>query len=372
MTTIRTREPRDLLALVPYRLGFRPRASTVLMSVRQGRGEVGLVARVDTVDLLGPDGDELAAALAAHLLGDGASRAVAVVYTSREDGAEVDAAVDVLQRAAVGGLDVECWVVGPRGWWCATCSDDRCCPPGGRPLSDLESAPVSAAMVLAGATVAADRDALGDVGTVPAERRRSARRAAERWTARRALLGGRVDDARWRAEGLALWRGCVAALEAGGGHVRQGIEVRPTTLGRLQAALDDVLVRDAVLLTLVPDHGGQTDLPDRVLVRDPSADIGIALGALTDPRLGLPPDADRSRASDHVLRAVAAHAGPDGHAPSLTLLAVLAWWSGEGARAAVLLDRALAARPAYRLAVIVQEAVALGVPPGWVSGARAG
>lgn len=364
-TTIRAREPRDLLALIPFQLGFRPARSLVAVSVRGGpRGRVGLVVRVDLDDVLAPGtGGAIAVTLAEHLVRDGADRTVVVVYA--ESDAQATQAHATFADAAEPLLGpAEGWVVTPTGWYGLACRDVRCCPPGGRPLADIDFAPVSAEMVLRGSSVAHSRAALGAVGDVTPAARRSARRAAERWSARREVLGGRLSDARWREEGLDLWLASLDGLEAG----RPAPEVlRSTTLGRLRAALDDVLVRDAVLLTLVPDHEGQRDLPRRVLVRDPSADVGTALRALTDPERGLPPGAARSDAAAAVLRGVAAHTGPEGHAPALTLLAVLAWWAGDGARASVLVERAARARPGYRLATLVGEALGRGVPPGWLA-----
>lgn len=369
-TTIRTRDPRDLLALIPFRLGFRPTESAVVVSLRGTRGRIGLVARVDLDVLTGPDdGGAVAAALVEHLVRDGAHRSVLVVYAGTEPADRAARALAAFEHAARPSLGpVECWVVTGSGWFALGCDDRRCCPDGGRPLEELDFAPMSAEMVLHGATIERDRAALGEVGDATPAARRSARRAAERWWARREVLGGRLDDVRWRQEGLALWQDCLERMVEG---VEPTDEVlRSTTLGRLRAALDDVLVRDAVLLTLVPDHGGQVDLPRRVVAHDASADVGTALRALTDPSRGLPPQAARSTAATAVLRGVAAHVGPEGHAPSLTLLAVLAWWAGDGARAAVLVERALHARPGYRLATIVGEAIGNGVPPGWLNVAR--
>jgi len=50
----------------------------------------------------------------------------------------------------------------------------------------------------------------------------------------------------------------------------------------------------------------------------------------------------------------------------LTLLALLAWWQADGTRAGVLLDRALEADPAHRLAQLLNDALAGGLAPGWV------
>ena len=53
-------------------------------------------------------------------------------------------------------------------------------------------------------------------------------------------------------------------------------------------------------------------------------------------------------------------------APALTLLALLAWWRGDGARARVLLDGSLDAEPGYRLAELLDDALRAAIPPGWV------
>lgn len=45
---------------------------------------------------------------------------------------------------------------------------------------------------------------------------------------------------------------------------------------------------------------------------------------------------------------------------------MLAWWHGDGARAAVLLERALRADPGHRLARLLADALGAGLAPGWV------
>ena len=84
-TTIRARGPRELLAYVPFRLGYRPDDSAVLISLRTPRGRVGLVARVDLGDLADLEhGPQVARTLVSHLCSDGARRAVLVVYTDAD------------------------------------------------------------------------------------------------------------------------------------------------------------------------------------------------------------------------------------------------------------------------------------------------
>jgi hypothetical protein len=54
----------------------------------------------------------------------------------------------------------------------------------------------------------------------------------------------------------------------------------------------------------------------------------------------------------------AAHA-----APVLSLLAALAWWCGDGARAGIAADRALALEPDNTLAGLVRQSLDHGVRP---------
>ncbi len=415
-TTIRTREPRELLALVPFQLGFHPSDSAVVLSVRAARSRIGLVARVDLADLADRRaGPQLARALVGHLVADGARRAVVVLYTDADlqgDGAAGPrrraaglVALDHLQDAAeqaLGALDP--WVVGPHGYYALGCTDRACCPAGGRPLTDLQGTRIGAQMVLEGLQVAGSRDDLVRLPSTSPAARKSARRAQLRWRARGLAAVGTADLHRWRRAGLAHWREAFGQAQAGLGggrdvgdldgeqepgrsgeeheeHEEQGRGSLPASfgscgwqpsgpavVGRLLAGLEDVLVRDAVLLTFVPDADR---VADRVVAGDATADVGTALRAIIDPVHGTRPDRRRTVAARTVLEHLVAHTGRDGHAPALTLLAVLAWWEGDGARAGVLVDRALTAEPNHRLAVLMDDALRAGMPPGWVRAASA-
>lgn len=359
-TTIRTAEPRELLALVPYQLGFRPVESAVVLSLRGGV-RVGLVARVDLADLLDPvGGPAVARSLVAHLLADGAGAVVLVLYTGADLQADESVGRVALGRlaAAAGRLLPEpaCWVVGPRGYHALGCREPGCCPPGGRPLTELEGTRVGAEMVLRGATVEGSREDLGRLPQVGVEARRAARRAAARWSARRATLRDTAEAHRWRAAGLELWRELV-----------DGAPGAAVAHGRLSAALADVLVRDAVLVDLVPGHAR---VADRVVAGWNGPEVGRALRAVVDPAAAVPPPVERLGAACAVLREVAAHR-PGAAAPALTLLALAAWWSGDGARASVLVTRALELEPGYRLADLLEQTLDHGVPPGWVRAAGA-
>lgn len=353
MMTIRTQEPRELLALIPYQLGFRPTESAVVVSLRRGV-RVGLVARVDLADLADPlHGAQLARALVGHLVADGATRVMLVLYSDDDLLTQPATGRRALAHLADAGdpyfPEPGCWVVGPAGYHGLDCTDPQCCP---RPLVELESTRIGAEMVLLGAAVSDSRAALGQVPDPGESARRAARRAAARWAERGARVLGEPSGAhRWRRESLAQWRDLVAA---GGGPA--------TALGRVQAGLEDVLVRDAVLLDLVP---GFPALADRVVAGWNGEEIGTALRAVIDPEVGVRPPVEQVERALAVLGSVAGHR-PRGAVPALTLAALLSWWLGDGGRAAVLLERVLAERPDYRLAGLVAETLAAGLPPGWV------
>ena len=289
-TTIRTSEPRELLALIPYQLGFEPTSSAVVLSVRRTRSRIGLVARVDLADLQDPDrGPQVARSLVGHLVQDGARSTVLVLYTDADlqaDPGPGRVAREHLATAAehfLGEPDV--WVVTPHGYYALDCGDAACCPPGGRPLTDLQSTQVGAQMVLTGVQVVASRDQLVRLDPAHPAARRSARRAAARWRAHLERADGSTALHRWRRESLALWRAELARVEAG------TVVADPNRVGRLQAALGDVLVRDAVMLAFV---AGTDRLADRVVAGYGGPDVSRALRAIIDPTLGTAPDPART------------------------------------------------------------------------------
>ena len=364
MTTIRTREPRELLALIPYQLGFAPRESAVAVSLRRERSRVGLVVRVDLTDLADPAGGaELARTLVGHLLADGATSTVLVVYTA----GSVDPASDGPASRAVNAFRAEAepllgdpaaWHVGASGYRSVGCVDPLCCPPDGRPLSDLECTQVGAHMVVAGRQIASSREHLVPKGEAAAGARRAARRAADRWMARAELDGDPATLHRWRRDGLAAWREDLDRC------LRDDAPpVGPTRLGRHLGALTDVLVRDAILVGLVP---GCDRLADRIVAGYSGDEVGAALGSIIDPVAGIAPDPTTLHPARRLLEQVDAHAPRSRRAPALTLLALVAWWEGDGARAGIQVGRAIAAQADYRLATLVDTTLRAGMPPGWL------
>ncbi|WP_402464794.1 DUF4192 domain-containing protein [Isoptericola aurantiacus] len=363
----------DVLAAIPYQLGFRPSESVVL-ACATADDRLGLVARVDLEDLRGPGAAEGLEPLARALAESRPVYCALVLYTAGEP-ARADAALDAV-RAAVGPLvALDAWVVTPDGYRGLGCEDPTCCPPGGHPISALDHGTVAAASVLSGQQVAASREEAFRIPRAPDDARALTGRAARR--SERALHGAPDEASRrdWREGALSSW--IEATRRAGtGATARRPAEssvVRPPLLGRVAAALADRRVRDAALLTLVPDaedaaratvRGAASEAADEATAR--------ALAQVVDPDVAVVPDpaqADRARV---VLEQVVAHAPRRLHAPALTLLAFLAWWQGDGPRASYRVGEALAVDDTYRLAHLVQNVVVAALPPGWVRASDAG
>ncbi|WP_426592228.1 DUF4192 domain-containing protein [Cellulomonas sp. McL0617] len=368
ITTVRMSEPRELLALIPHRLGFHPRDSVVAVSLRAPRGRVGLVVRVDLAHLADVrQGPELARRLVAYLGRDDAESSVLVLYTDDDPrgsgvGAAQRAAAHFRDAAEPALGDIPVWVVTGTGYLSLDCVDD-CCPPGGRPLRDLDSTQIGAHLVLAGSAVADSREDIARIRAARAERRRTVARARRRWEYRLAgaVAAGPEAVASWRLDSVVAWREVVRRMSVADGR---GARV---PWGRLEAGLSDRRVRDAVLVSLVPGTG---DLAECSVAPAAPDDIDRALGAamakIIDPARAVPPPEPATTAHEAALEGVVAHGRTGGQAPALTLLALLAWWRGDGARARVLLDGALEAEPDYRLAVLLGDALGAAVPPGWV------
>ena len=221
-------------------------------------------------------------------------------------------------------------------------------------------------MVFNGSVVAKDRRHLTALPSVSRSDLRVAANAASSWAP------ATRDPREWRRDTLRLWRAEVARMrlmspEPGVGLVSPATaRRRPTTWGRLVAGLQDVVVRDAVLLALIP-FPGHEDLPERTLE---SLDFGDqvcnAIGLIMDPQAGAAPDSRIVEPSKVVLRAIVAHAQMGSErAPALTLLALIAWWQGKGAEAGEWMDLARSASPTYRLAVLLEGALTSGMAPGW-------
>jgi hypothetical protein len=327
---------------------------------------VGLVVRVDLPHLAdAKEGPALARRLLAYLGRDEAESTVVVLYTDADPRPGIGSAQRAAQHfrdAAEPSLGtIPVWVVTATGYLSLDCVDD-CCPPGGRPLVDLDSTQIGAQLVLAGSAVADSREDIARIRSAGAERRRSVARARRRWESRReeALVSGPEAVASWRLDSVVAWREVVRRMST------PDLPGTRVPWGRLEAGLDDRRVRDAVLVALVPGTG---DLAERSVATgagDVDAALGAAMSKIIDPQHGVAPSEPETTAHVHALEGVVAHGRAGVQAPALTLLALLSWWRGDGARARLLLDGALDADAGYRLGALLDDALGAAIPPGWV------
>ncbi|MEU7586322.1 DUF4192 domain-containing protein [Micromonospora sp. NPDC049230] len=316
------RSPADLIAAVPYLLGFHPADSVVAVAL-VGR-QIIFAARADLPD---PSTDlvERSRHLAGVIRRQGAEAATVVGYGPPD---RVTPAVDAV-RAALSASGTEVLdalrVTGDR-WWSYLCTEPDCCPPEGRRYDPVAN-PVTAAAVFAGQVALPDRAALvAQVAPVDGPARDAARAA----TARARL---RLTELLEQADLL----GARAVRSAGFAALREA-QRRQRRGERLD---DDEVAWLGLLMTHLP-------VRDLAWERTDGRDRDIALW--TD-----------------VLR----RAEPELVAAPGALLAFAAWRAGQGALAAVALERTLSLHPNYSLAVLLDDMLRRGVPPseldGWPS-----
>jgi hypothetical protein len=306
------RSPADLLAAVPYLLGFHPSDSVVLVALRgkrvifQGRVDI---PDPDEVESLVPYLAEIAARqhpTGVTLIGYGPLERVVGM---------LDALGGAVTAAGIPVLDV--LRVHDGRYWSMLCSEPTCCPPDGVEF-DVAATAVAAAATYEGLVALPDRAALAaSLAPVP-----GAGIEPELAAARERLAGSIAGSS-----GGARRRRAAARVA-----VREALD-RYAAGGRLD---DDELAWLAVLLT---DEAARDDAWQRVLAVAPIPEHQVMW---TD-----------------VVRRV-----PRGYvAAPATLLALSAWRAGNGSLADVAAQRALDASPGYGLAEVVREALRAGVPP---------
>ncbi len=347
-TRLCLQSPVDLLAAVPYLLGFHPSESLVVIGLR---GQVlAITARIDlpeplpsgtdehghppdpaarpasSPDLPGGQLGELGEQLGQHLAEVVARHAVTEVmlvgYGPDDRVAPATAAVRhaVLRR---GTPIRDALRVDAGRYWSYVCPDRTCCPPEGVPY-DLSVSAVPAEAIYAGLVALPDRSALVErLAPVSGIRRVAMRQATIRAEAR-----------------LEVWARVRGDLVSGHrGLAREGARVITAALrrhrDRREPLTDDEVAWLSVLLAL-----------ERV--RD---EAWSRLDATTRP-------AQLSLWTDVVTRADPAFLP----APA-SLLAFAAWQDGDGAMATVAVDRALECDPTYSMALLLKQVLVSGVPP---------
>jgi hypothetical protein len=322
---LRADSPEALLAIVPHLLGFAPRTSLVVIGTERPGDRIKVTLRYDLPD---PPGAGIAADLAAHAVGVLASQQltalVAVGYGPRPLVDPVAQALLAAARPAGIGIGDILRVEGRR-YWSYLCTVEACCPAAGTPFAADSQA--AFALARAGGHVLADRAAVAarvaPLGGIAAESMRQATRRAERHSHQllaRVRKSSRLGAARRMiaSEGLNAVGSMIGTYRSGGRYATD------YQLAWITVALRDLRVRDDAWARMDPDHA----------------------------------DAHRRLWTDLTRRAQ-----PGYVAAPASLLAFVAWQSGDGALANVALDRALADDPQYSMAQLLRQVITAGTPP---------
>ncbi len=323
---IRAGSPEALLALVPYLLGFVPRASLVVIGTEPPNHLIKVTLRYDLPD---PPGTGVAADLAAHAVGVLESqRLPALVAVGYGPSMLVDSVAGALGAAAgAAGIEVTDILRAEDGrYWSYLCSSEECCPAAGTPF-DPGAHAAADAMAGTGHVVLADRAAVAaqvaPLGGSAAESMRQATRRAERHVSQllaKVRKSARLGAARRMiaAEGLKAVGSMIATYREGGSCPAD------YQLAWIMVALRDLRIRDDAWARMDPAYR----------------------------------DAHRRLWTDMTRRAQ-----PGYVAAPASLLAFVAWQSGDGALANVALDRALADEPGYSMASLLRQVITAGAPP---------
>ncbi len=335
-------DPGELIATIPLMLGFLPADSVVVVGL-SASGTMRPMLRADAADFAIADGAQaLARVVAAQLARSGAVRAILVGFGD-EIALGGDCAVVMARQALTAHVEVvDAWAVAHGRYRSPECVDPRCCPDAGRAVPPPPE-------VIARAFAARSHGAQG-LAKGPTDRRRKAQRACDRSWA------GRTNDiVRWRQQRVEAWR---TALRAAANNELPS----DADIGKLAAGLRDVVVRDAIVIDLVPGEGSVADS----LCVDPSAPgVREALSVMLLPASAIAPQAGVLDALETLVARVP-WLCPHDIAPAMTVLGLARWWHGDESGAAHAVALALADNPRYRLAELIQCAIDAHMPPGWL------
>ena len=144
MTTLTS--PHDLLAAIPFLIGYHPQDSLVLVALKDEA--VGMAMRVDMPVGVSAEGYDL---LASHFLRDGADGAFIVAYVGQGAVDPENVLINTSAALVRAGIDIkESLIVRNNRFRSMICSDLTCCPPEGSAVPDLGSSRIAAEHVIAG------------------------------------------------------------------------------------------------------------------------------------------------------------------------------------------------------------------------------
>ena len=324
---VRIGSPAEILAAVPYLVGFHPDHSLVVIGARPPRDRVHVTFRYDLPD---PPESACAAEIADHavavLTREQVTMAILAGYGPGRLVTPV--AAELRTRLTGAGIEVREMLRAEDGrYWSYLCTDPACCPADGVAY-DVPSSSVAAQLTVAGNIALPGRAALAAmVAPLGDPVRTSMRQATADAESRAAALAAGAAAGRARGPGRlrpVIDAGLRAVGEAIGTYRSGGRISSDDAIAWLTITLADLRVRDDAWARMDPGHMA----------------------------------AHRRLWTDVVRRAQ-----PGYVAAPAALLAFTAWQAGDGALANVALDRALADTPGYTMALLLRDAIAAGAPP---------
>ena len=317
MTTLTS--PHDLLAAIPFLIGYHPENSLVLVALKDD--SVGMAMRVDMPTDIAPESYDL---LASHFQREAADAALIVAYVDSETDSE-PVLINTSAALLRAGISIkESLIVSDGRYRSMLCHDSECCPPLGSPIPDIDSSRIAAEHVIAGHPMPF-ANVSGLVQSI-------------------AALPSAMEES-WQSEVRTFWiesdsenlldlqrDGATAVIDLAGEYAQgRGAEDREL-VARVIGRISDIQVRDYAL----GSHNEET--------------------------------ADAYWQMWRELLLIA----PRGFvAPIASIFAALAYERGEGALAHKALDRALADDERYSLALLLRRVFTAGWPPQSFSAMRA-
>ena len=317
MTTLTS--PHDLLAAIPFLIGYHPENSLVLVALKDDA--VGMAMRVDMPTDIAPESYDL---LASHFQREAAEAALLVAYVD----AQTDPEPVLINTSAAllrAGISIkESLIVSDGRYRSMLCHDSECCPPLGSPIPDIDSSRIAAEHVIAGHPMPF-ANVSGLVQSI-------------------AALPSAMEES-WQSEVRTFWiesdsenlldlqrDGATAVIDLAGEYAQgRGAEDREL-VARVIGRISDIQVRD------------------------------YALGSHND---------ETADAYWQMWRELLLIAPRGFVAPIASIFAALAYERGEGALAHKALDRALADDERYSLALLLRRVFTAGWPPQSFSAMRA-
>jgi hypothetical protein len=317
MTTLTS--PHDLLAAIPFLIGYHPENSLVLVALKDD--SVGMAMRVDMPTDIAPESYDL---LASHFQREAADAALIVAYVDSQTDPE-PVLINTSAALLRAGISIkESLIVSDGRYRSMLCHDSECCPPLGSPIPDIDSSRIAAEHVIAGHPMPF-ANVSGLVQSI-------------------AALPSAMEES-WQSEVRTFWiesdsenlldlqrDGATAVIDLAGEYAQgRGAEDREL-VARVIGRISDIQVRDYAL----GSHNEET--------------------------------ADAYWQMWRELLLIA----PRGFvAPIASIFAALAYERGEGALAHKALDRALADDERYSLALLLRRVFTAGWPPQSFSAMRA-